>query len=108
MLVVMAFGFVHQQWISELPSYFFQTVIFLLFGTSLLYLYLYKFNKPDFFVQFYLLTMGVKLIAYGAYNFVVIMQDKKGATQNVVWFITLYIIFTVLEVGFLHRKITNQ
>ena len=84
-------------WIAALPSFFFQTTIFLLFGTGLLYVYLYRFNKPDFFIQLYLLTMAVKLLAYGAYNFFMIIEDKQGAVKNVVWFMTLYFIFTALE-----------
>jgi hypothetical protein len=52
--------------------------------------------------------MAVKLIAYGAYNFVMILDDKAGATQNVVWFGVLYLIFTALEIGFLYRRISRQ
>jgi hypothetical protein len=99
---------VHQHLLSTLPSYFYQTLIFLLFGTSVLFVYLYRFNKPDFFIQLYLLSMAVKLIAYGAYNFVMILDDKGGATENVVWFGLLYFIFTALEIGFLYRRITRQ
>ena len=105
---MLALGAERLHWLDQLPTYFFQTFIFLVFGTSLLFVYLYKFNKPDFFVQLYLLSMMVKLIDYGAYNFIMIMDDKGGATQNVIWFVVLYFIFTALEIGFLYRKITNQ
>ena len=83
---------VNLQWIDALPSFFYETLIFLLFGTALLFAYLYKFNRPGFFVQLYLLTMAVKLLAYGAYNFFVIVEDKHGAVLNVAWFMTLYLI----------------
>ncbi|HEX6225651.1 MAG TPA: hypothetical protein VFZ52_14640 [Chryseolinea sp.] len=95
-------------WIPEIPSFFFQTAGFLLFGTGLLYIYLYKFDKPDFFIQLYLLTMAVKLLAYGAYNFFMIMEDRTGAVYNVTWFMALYFIFTALEIGFLYQKISRQ
>jgi hypothetical protein len=95
-------------WITALPSFFFQTTIFLLFGTGLLYIYLYRFNKPDFFIQLYLLTMALKLLAYGAYNFFMIMEDREGAVNNVVWFMTLYFIFTALEIAFLYQRISKR
>lgn len=92
-----------QRW-DALPSFFFQTLIFLLVSTSILYQYLDKFSKPDFFIQFYLLTIAVKILAYGAYNLVMIMDDRPGAPQNVVWFIMLYFLFTALEILFLYQK----
>lgn len=95
-------------WITTLPSFFFQTTFFLLFGTGLLYIYLYRFNKPDFFIQLYLLTMALKLLAYGAYNFFMITEDREGAVANVVWFMILYFIFTVLEISFLYQKISRR
>jgi hypothetical protein len=97
-----------QQWIEALPSFYFQTLILLLFGTGLLYIYLFKFDRPDFFVQLYLLTMTVKLLAYGAYNFFMILEDKANAAANVVWFMLLYFVFTALEIGFLYQKISKR
>jgi hypothetical protein len=108
LLLLAAWVTMDQQWITILPSFFYQTLIFLFFGTGLLFIYLYRFDKPDFFVQLYLLTMAVKLLAYGAYNFFMVLEDKMGARQNVVWFMILYFIFTVLEIGFLYRKISNN
>ena len=96
------------RWIPSLPSFFVQTTIFLLFGTGLLYFYLYRFNKPDFFIHLYLLTMALKLLVYGAYNFFMIIDDRKGAVSNVVWFMTLYFIFTALEIAFLYQKISKR
>jgi hypothetical protein len=52
--------------------------------------------------------MVVKLLAYGAYNFVMIIDDRGGATENVVWFSVLYFIFTAVEIGFLYRRISRQ
>jgi len=89
------------------PSFFYQTLIFLVFSTAVIYQYLYKIDKPDFFVQLYLLTMAVKLLAYGVYNVFVILEDKPGAVANVVFFMIVYFIFTALEIAFLYRKITR-
>jgi hypothetical protein len=94
--------------IETRPSFFYQTLIFLVFSTGMIYRYLYKVDKPGFFVQLYLLTMTVKLLAYGAYNLVVILEDKAGAAANVVFFMLVYFIFTALEIGFLYRKIMRQ
>ena len=95
------------RWIAALPSFFFQTTAFLLFGTGLLFIYLFRFNKPDFFIQLYLATMALKLLGYGAYNFFMIIEDRPGATNNVVWFMTLYFVFTGLEIAFLYQKISK-
>jgi hypothetical protein len=52
--------------------------------------------------------MAVKFLAYGAYNFVMILEDKIGAVQNVIWFMLLYLTFTALEILFLFRKKVNS
>ena len=96
-----------QFWYGELPSFFYQTLIFLVFATITIFAYLYNVDKPDFFVQLYLLTMAVKFLAFGAYNLFMILDDKSGAPANVVFFMLLYIVFTGLEITFLYRKITG-
>lgn len=107
LMMAVAYGSVGQPWLNELPSYFFQTLILLLFGTGLLYIYLYRFNRQDLFVHIYLLSMVVKLLAYGAYNFFMIIDDEAGAVSNVSWFMLLYLIFTLLEIVFLYKKISR-
>jgi hypothetical protein len=106
-LAVSVYTMADRGWISALPSYFIQTLLLLLFGTGVLFVYLYKFDKAGFFVHLYLLTMMLKLIAYGAYNFFVIRTDQAGAVANVIWFMLLYLTFTVLEVVFLHHKVSK-
>lgn len=96
------------QWIDQFPSFFYQTLFFLVFSTITIFAYLHKIDKPALFVQLYLLTMAVKLLAYGAYNLVMILKDKAGASVNVVFFMTSYVIFTVLEITFLYKKITGS
>jgi hypothetical protein len=107
LLVAAAYGLLGQPWFKALPSYFFQTLILLLFGTGVIFVYLYRFHRPDLFVHIYLLSMVVKLLAYGAYNFFMIMDDEAGAVANVAWFMVLYLIFTLLEIIFLYRKISR-
>jgi hypothetical protein len=94
--------------LEHTPSFFYQTLVFLVFGTALIYRYLYKLDKPDIFVQLYLLTMMVKFLAYGAYMLFVILEDRPSAAPNVAFFMIVYFIFTVLEIVFLYRKIMRQ
>lgn len=98
---------VDETWFQR-PSFFVQTLIFLVFSTGLIYVYLYQAKKPTFFLQLYLLTMVLKLLAYCAYNFVMILNDKMNAVGNVVFFMITYFLFTVLEIAFLYHKISGQ
>jgi hypothetical protein len=97
----------HQHWINGIPSFFYQTNIFLLFTTFVIFAYLYKAARPDFFVQLYLLSMAVKLLAYGIYTGIMITEDRLGAAKNVAFFLILYVVFTALEIVFLYRKISQ-
>ena len=95
-------------WIDALPSFFYQILLFLIFATVVVFRYLYRVDKPDFFVQLYLLTIVVKFIAYVVFNLVVILQDRAGAAKNVAFFLINYLLFTALEVVFLYRKISHS
>jgi hypothetical protein len=105
--VVATYVLLGNDWVQALPSYYTQTLILLLFGTIVLYVYLFRFERQDLFVHVYLLSMVVKLLAYGAYNFFVIIEDENGAVANVVWFMVVYLIFTLLEIAFLYRKVSK-
>jgi hypothetical protein len=92
----------------EFPSFFLKTLIFLVFTTSVIFVYLYKANKPTFFLQLYLMTMVLKLLAYLGYNFIMILNDRASAVGNVVFFMVTYFLFTVVEIVFLYHKISGQ
>jgi hypothetical protein len=92
----------------EFPSFFLKTLIFLGFTTSVIFVYLYKANKPTFFLQLYLMTMVLKLLAYLGYNFIMILNDRASAVGNVVFFMVTYFLFTVVEIVFLYHKISGQ
>jgi len=105
-LLIGAIGF----WVIEpLPEYFFRTLIFLFVSTAGLYRFLLrtKQQRPDFFVQFYLATMVVKLIAYGAYMFIVVTSQTENAVYDVMVFMVVYFIFTAIEIGFLYRQVNR-
>lgn len=91
-----------------LPTFFLKTLIFLVFSTSVIFVYLYQANKPTFFLQLYLVTMVLKLLAYCAYNFIMILNDRASAVGNVVFFMVTYFLFTILEIAFLYHKISGQ
>ncbi|MEP2669986.1 MAG: hypothetical protein ABJH04_13375 [Cyclobacteriaceae bacterium] len=92
------------------PSFFFQTIILLFLGAAGIYYYLVdiKNEKPKYFAQLYLLTLFVKLVAYGAYILFVLMKSPNQAAANAGVFMVTYILFTGLEVGFLYRRITGK
>lgn len=96
--------------LPEFPSFFFQTVILLFLGAAGIYYYLIdiKNEKPKYFAQLYLLTLFVKLIAYGAYILFVLLKSPDHAAANAGVFMITYILFTALEVGFLYQKITGK
>lgn len=94
---------------ETLPAFFYPTVIFLFISTVGLYKFLLdiKQNKPDLFVTIYLGTLAMKLIGYGAYIVVMIKKQPEMMTENVVFFMIGYVIFTGLETGFLYRFISR-
>jgi hypothetical protein len=59
-------------------------------------------------VQLYLLSMVVKLIAFLAYNLVMVLDDRKGAMANVLYFLLVYFIFTAVEIAFLYKRISRN
>lgn len=92
------------------PTALFQIVFFLVVSTAGLFIYLLKTRRerPDFFVQFYLLTMTVKLIAYAGFMIFIIMKDREGARLNVITFLFIYLLFTALEIAFLYRRVNSD
>ncbi|MGE0586955.1 MAG: hypothetical protein AB7O48_00150 [Cyclobacteriaceae bacterium] len=95
--------------IAPLPSFFYQSLALLLVGTGGIYFYLVdiKREKPDYFVQIYIATLFAKILAYGAYMFFVLWEDKGGAANNALFFMVTYFIFTAIEIIFLYRKVNG-
>jgi hypothetical protein len=92
----------------ERPTFSLQVLSFLTLCTALVFFYLYTAEKPGFFVQLYLLTMVVKVLAYLLFCYVMISNDRPSAVGNVVFFMSTYFLFTAIEIGFLYRKISGQ
>lgn len=104
MLVIGCFS---QGWIPEVPSFLFETTWLVAFVTAVIFIYLYRSGKGAYFVQLYLLSMAVKLLAYFAFTLIMIMDDRRGAVPNVLYFLLIYFLFTVVEIGFLYRRTTR-
>ncbi len=94
---------------DTLPGFFWESIILLILSTVGLYRFLVniKRDKPDFFVPLYLATLAVKLIAYGAYIFVMAQLQPEWMFENVVFFMVGYVIFTALETVFLYRVVNR-
>jgi hypothetical protein len=97
---------VNQGWMIA-PSLFYITLFFVAFSTVLIYGYLVKVQFNNF-TQFYLLLTVVKLIAFLAYNLVVVIKVKSQAFPNVIFFLIIYLVFTALEIIFLYRHINSR
>jgi hypothetical protein len=88
------------------PSLWMEIVFFLFFITLILTNYLFNLRQkqPQVFVQFYLLSITIKIIAGLGFVFVLIWKAPSEVRGNVGLFIISYLIFTGLEVIFLMRK----
>jgi hypothetical protein len=105
-LVILGLG-IFGEW--SLPSFYYQSLFLLFISTGGLYYYLVKIRekRPDYFVHFYLASIAIKLLAYGAYLGIVAWKDKVGVNMNVLFFLIVYVLFTIIEVGFLWRQISR-
>ena len=92
--------------LNAYPSYLWHTLIFLNFSTAVIFFYLVRFGT-GVFVQLYLLSMVLKLLAYGAFNLLIILWDRPNAGINVGFFMITYLLFTTLELAFLYRKMNG-
>lgn len=95
-------------WFSDLPSFLFETTWIVAFVTSVIFVYLSRLDKPSLFVQFYLLSMAVKLLACFAYSLWMILEHPAGSVPNVLYFLCVYVLFTSLEIACLYRKISRS
>lgn len=94
---------IHYNWIENRPSFSNESIALLFFVNVIIFYYLNRLSK-DIFVQLYLLSMAVKILAYASFTIIIILKDRDGAFANVVFFLIAYLIFTVLEVAFLYKR----
>ena len=96
-----------QGWIPTTPTFLFETTWLVSLVTAIIFVYLYRAAKGPSFVQFYLLSLVVKLLACFAYTLLMILEDRAAALVNVVYFLALYLLFTAVEITFLYRRISR-
>lgn len=94
---------------AVLPSYAYETIMLLFLGTAGIYFFLVdiKKNRSEYFVQLYIATLFVKMLAYGGYVLYMVWDDKSQAANNAAIFMVTYFIFTAVEIYFLYRKVTS-
>lgn len=92
--------------IERQPVFLYQTLIFLFITTAGLFRFLLKTKeeKPDFFVQLFLLTLVIKLIASSVYLFIIVKNVAQPAS-DIVFFMAIYTVFTALEIAFLYKRV---
>jgi hypothetical protein len=61
-------------------------------------------GEKENFIRNYLLTIVIKLLAGGIFIAAIIYVDMDNAETNAITFMAAYLLFTILEVGFLFRK----
>lgn len=86
------------------PSFLVLILTALAGATWLVYFFNQRSNRENF-VKNYFLTIVLKLLAGGIFIFILLYADQGGANANAVLFLTAYVLFTGLEVGFLFRKL---
>ncbi len=94
--------------IAHAPSFLYETTLVVSLFTSIIFIYLYRAKRGDYFVRLYLLSMVVKLLGFLAYNVIMVLDYRAGSVPNVLYFLLLYFIFTAVEIAFLYRKISAQ
>jgi amino acid transporter len=94
-------GSVQTWWI--LPSMWIQVLVFLFIATLIIGFNLVRIrkNQPQVFVQFYLLSISVKMIAGLAFIFFLVWDNPAEAAPIATLFMVAYILFTFVEVAYL-------
>lgn len=90
------------QWAQ--PSFLILILTVLALATWVVYFFILK-TKPADFVRNYVLTIVLKLLVGGVFISILLYIDKPAADANAILFMTAYLLFTGLEVGFLFRRL---
>jgi amino acid transporter len=98
------FGNVQDWW--TLPQMWIQVLVFLFIVTLIIGFNLIRIRKnhPQVFVQFYLLSISVKMVAGLAFIFFLVWDNPVNAAPIATLFMFGYILFTGVEVVFLVSK----
>jgi hypothetical protein len=86
-----------------LPTMLWPTVFFTVICTAVMFRRVFQSTREQFMMA-YLLTIVLKLLVSLSYAVVIMLLDKQGAVPNVLFFLLLYIVFTILEVIHLFQR----
>jgi len=86
------------------PSFLILILTVLAVATWLVYYFILKTKREDF-IKNYLLTVVLKLLSGGIFISILLYINKPDADANAIFFMTAYLLFTGLEVGFLFRRL---
>jgi hypothetical protein len=102
------FGDVQCWW--TLPSLWIQVLLFLFIVTLIIGFNLIRIrkNQPQVFVQFYLLSISVKMVAGLIFIFFLVWDNPVQAAPVATLFMVGYILFTSVEVVFLLGRNPDQ
>jgi hypothetical protein len=106
-LLVALFLMQRSQLITRLPSFGWQTTIFLAASTGVVYWYVLKFHKQGFTIQAVMGSVLLKLVGSLAFLLLVVYKDPAGALPNALVFMIGYLLFTALEIAFLYPRISR-
>ena len=106
-LVVTSVYIGHLQGFFPFPTYGWEIIFYMTFSTALVVNILQKKSGPVLFTQLYILTIVIKIMTGSILILFIIYTDRQGGFRNAILFITTYILYTILEVTFLYRKVNN-
>lgn len=93
----------YNHWLDKAPSFSRESIALLFISNLIIFYYLNRLSK-GIFVQLYLLSMALKILAYASFVLIIILKNRDGAFANVVFFLIAYLVFTALEVAFLYKR----
>jgi len=111
MIGAVLLGIIHfSGWLTPVPSLVNLIVVLLGVMTFVIYVYLLRWHQksPQLFTQFYLLSIAIKIVAYGAFVGWMVYYYPDQARPNTVLFLITYVLLTLLEVVFLFRKVNRS
>ena len=58
-------------------------------------------GRPQSFINVFMGSMGIKLALYFAFIIIYVFTHNSDAVSFLLWFMTYYVVFTGLDIGFL-------
>ncbi|MCS6973328.1 MAG: hypothetical protein N2044_04360 [Cyclobacteriaceae bacterium] len=92
------------------PSYFkiITAYLFLIMAVWVNSLIRVRQKQPERFVVFFLGTLVIKLLAHLGFLLVLALSDSSTLFEDVVYFIVLYLIYTLMSISLLYRFVQKK